>query len=273
MQISTGFATIQNARLYFETAGKGRPLILLHSGITDHRMWAEQLREFSKHFHVIAPDFRGYGKSSAPDERFWHFDDIYRLIQELAFRSVYVGGCSLGGKAAMELAIAYPKLISALILIAPGLPSYQFRDKETLEKDMILGELIASEKRDEVADTLMDIWLVGLKRKRESVASSVRVMVREMILDNYDSVIDKYPERKPKFNVLSRLSEIHVPTLVMIGDCDLPDMLAISQLVADRISGAERRLLHNTAHLPNLECSALFNDVVIDFLKNHSGNL
>ena len=273
MQIKTGFATIRNVKLYFEIAGTGKPILLLHAGIADHRMWAEQLREFSKHFQVITPDFRGYGKSSVPDEPFWHFDDIYRLIQHLGFRSVNIAGCSLGGKTAMELAIAYPNLINSLILIAPGLPGYEFRDKETLGKDIILEKLIASEKRDEVADILVDIWLVGLKRKRETIASRVRALVREMILDNYDSVIDKYPEKKPKFNVLSSFSEIHVSTLVMIGDCDLPDMLAISQLVADKIPHAERQLIHDAAHLPNLEHSTLFNQLVIDFLNNHSGTL
>jgi 3-oxoadipate enol-lactonase len=64
------------------------------------------------------------------------------------------------------------------------------------------------------------------------------------------------------------LVEIHVPTLVMIGDSDLPDMLAISQLVADRIPGAERLLIPDAAHLPNLESSILFNQSVIDFLVN-----
>jgi 3-oxoadipate enol-lactonase len=65
---------------------------------------------------------------------------------------------------------------------------------------------------------------------------------------------------------MSRLVEIRVPTLVMIGDSDLPDMQAISQLVTDRIHGAKRQLIPNAAHLPNLENSMLFNQSVIDFL-------
>jgi 3-oxoadipate enol-lactonase len=65
---------------------------------------------------------------------------------------------------------------------------------------------------------------------------------------------------------MSRLVEIRVPTLVMIGDSDLPDMQAISQLVAGRIHGAERLSIPGAAHLPNLENSMLFNRSVIDFL-------
>ena len=262
------FAPIRNAKIYFEMSGTGKPLLLLHSGIADHRMWAGQRSEFSRHFQVIMPDFRGYGKSSTPNEPFRHCEDIHGLVQHLRFTSVNIAGCSLGGKVAIEMAIAYPEMVSRLILIAPGMTGYEYRDKETLEKDAILERLIASRKREEVADMLVDIWVVGLKRHREAVDSAARALVREMILDNYASVIDKYPETPPGFDMMSRLVEIRIPTLVMIGDSDLPDMQAISQLVADRIRGAKRLLIPGAAHLPNLENSILFNQSVIDFLAD-----
>ncbi len=266
MEVRTDFATVRNGKMYFEVMGTGKPLLLLHSGIADHGMWAGQRSEFSRHFQVIMPDFRGYGKSPAPAGPFRHYEDIHALIRHLRLTSVNIAGCSLGGKVAIEMAIAYPEMVSRLILIAPGMPGYEYRDKETLAKEAILEELVASGKREEVADMLVDIWIVGLKRRRETVDSAARALVREMILDNYASVIDKYPETPPGFDLMSRLVEIRVPTLVMIGDSDLPDMQAISQLVSDKIHGAKRLLIHNAAHLPNLENRALFNQSVIDFL-------
>jgi 3-oxoadipate enol-lactonase len=266
VETKTDFATTRNGKMYFEMAGTGKPLLLLHSGIADHRMWAGQRSEFSRHFQVIMPDFRGYGKSPAPGDPFRHYEDIHALLRHLGFTSVNIAGCSLGGKVAIEMAIAYPEMVSRLILIAPGMPGYEYRDKETLAKDAILEGLIASGKREEVADMLVDIWVVGLKRHRETVDLSARALVREMIVDNYASVTDKYPETPPGFDMISRLVEIRVPTLVMIGDSDLPDMQAISQLVADRIPGAKRLLIPGAAHLPNLENSTLFNQSVIDFL-------
>ena len=266
MKIKTDFATIGNAKIYFEMSGRGKPLLLLHSGIADHRMWAEQCGEFSRHFQVIMPDFRGYGKSPAPKGPFRHYEDMHGLIQHLGFTSVNIAGCSLGGKTAIEMAIAYPEIVSRLILIAPGIIGYEYRDEETLAKDAILEGLIASGRHEEVADMLVDIWVVGLKRDRETVDSAARALVRKMILDNYASVTDKFPETPPGFDVMSRLVEIRVPTLVMIGDSDLPDMQAISKLVTDRIHGAKRQLIPNAAHLPNLENSMLFNQSVLDFL-------
>jgi len=241
---------------------------LLHSGIADRRMWAGQCSEFSRHFQVIMPDFRGYGKSPTPNGPFRHYEDIHALIQHLGITSVNIAGCSLGGKSAIEMAIAYPEMVSRLILIAPGMPGYEYRDKETLAKDAVLDELIVSGKREEVADMLVDIWVVGLKRHREIVDSAAGALVREMILDNYASVTDKYPETPPEFDLMSRLGDIRAPSLVMIGDSDLPDMQAISQLVADSMLGAKRLLIPGAAHLPNLENPTLFNQSVIDFLAD-----
>lgn len=266
MQVKTGFATIHNTKLYFEMAGKGKPLILLHSGIADHRMWVGQRQELSRFLRVVTADFRGYGGTAPPSGPFWHYEDIHELIQYLGFDSVNIAGCSLGGRTAMELTIVYPEVVDSLILIAPGLTGYEYRDKETLEKDTILEKLIADDRREDVADMLIDIWVVGLKRRRDIVCSGARSLVRQMILDNYDSVVDKYPEAAPPFDLMSRLSEIHAPTLVMIGDSDLPDMLAISQLVTDKIPGSRRQVIHGAAHLPNLEHSTLFNQIVVDFL-------
>jgi len=268
VETKTGFAAVLNGKMYFEVAGTGKPLLLLHSGIADRRMWAGQRREFLRHFQVIMPDFRGYGKSPAPEGPFRHYEDIHALILHLGIASAHIAGCSLGGKVAIEMAIAHPKMVDRLVLIAPGIPGYEYRDKETLAKDAILESLIAGGRPEEVADMLVDIWLVGLKRQRERVDSAARALVRQMILDNYASVIDKYPETPPEFDMMSRLAEIRVPTLVMIGDNDLPDMQAISRLVADRINGAKRLLIPNAAHLPNLENPILFNRSVINFLTD-----
>jgi 3-oxoadipate enol-lactonase len=84
VKVKTGFAPIRNAKMYFEMLGMGKPLLLLHSGIADHRMWAGQCSEFSKHFQVIMPDFRGYGKSPVPDGSFRHHEDIHGLIEHFS---------------------------------------------------------------------------------------------------------------------------------------------------------------------------------------------
>jgi 3-oxoadipate enol-lactonase len=266
MKSKTGFAPINNTKLYFEMVGTGKPLLLLHSGITDHRMWAEQAEEFSRQFQVIMPDFRGYGRSDNPQEPFRHAQDMYDFVRYLGLKKVNIAGCSLGGKTAMEMAITHPEVVDHLILIAPGLAGYEYRDKETLAKDVILEEIINSGKKEEAVDMMLDVWLVGLSRGKSAVNPATRELVRTMIIDNYDSVTDKFPETELDFSVISKLGEIIAPTLVMVGDCDLPDMQAISKLVSREIKGAKRQIISNAAHLPNLEQNRLFNQSVIDFL-------
>jgi 3-oxoadipate enol-lactonase len=267
MLIQDGFAPIDGAKMYFETSGRGRPLVMLHAGIADHRMWSDNLAELSRHFHVIAPDLRGYGKTPPPSHRFRHCEDIREVIRYFGFGSVNIVGSSVGGKTAIEFAIRYPDLVDGLILVAPGLPGYEFQDSRTLEMDSILEQLISEERREAVADILVDLWVVGSGRERESVGRHARSLVHQMILDNYDSVADKYPEEPVGFDILSCLGDIDAPTLVLIGENDVPDMVAISRIVADRIPSATRQLIPDAGHLPNLDHRAFFEQTVISFLS------
>lgn len=268
MQITTGFASLDNFRMYYEEAGAGKPLLLLHSGIADHRMWATQVHAFSSHYRVITPDFRSYGKSDIPDAPYAHYIDIHEFTRQLGLTKVNVVGCSLGGKTALELAIAFPEIVEKLILVAPGLSGYEYKDMATLEQDKILERLIQDNDQEGVVDKLIDIWLVGLKRKRIEVTLRARSLVHDMIMDNYQTVIDRYPEKSPGFDVISRLSEIRRPLLVMIGDNDLPDMQKIAQLIVSAIPGGRKQILPDTAHLPNLEDPKLFNQTVLEFLTS-----
>ena len=257
---------IGDADIYYETAGRGRPLLLLHSGIADHRMWTRQYHSFSEHFRVIAPDFRGYGKSSHPDCPFRHYDDMLLFIDSLGFESVDVIGNSLGGMVAMEMALALPGRFRKIVVVAPGMRGWQYRDAATLEKDAELEGLLAAKKWGEAADLLVDIWVVGLKRNRKMVSAGARHVVRQMIMENQPAVFDRYPEAAPELNMRDRLKEINIPTLVITGDSDIPDMLEISRFVASSIPGATSYTIANAAHLPNLEHPGVFEKAVLDFL-------
>ena len=107
------------------------------------------------------------------------------------------------------------------------------------------------------------------KRKRGDVKPEIRSFVREMILDNYDAVIDRIEEAEPGFDVISRLGEISSQTLVIVGGKDLPDMLTISRIITDKIPRATRTVVPDTAHMINLEKSRCLNTEVAKFLKKY----
>jgi pimeloyl-ACP methyl ester carboxylesterase len=167
---------------------------------------------------------------------------------------------------AIELALQHSTQVKSLILLSPGLKGYQYTDKNTLSWDSKLEKLIALDKKDEVADFLVDIWVVGLRRKRGNVDRGIRSFVKKMILDNYDAVVDRIEEAELDFEVIPRLGEIRAHTLVIVGDEDLTDMLTISQMITTEIPQAERIIVPNVAHIINLEMVDYTINIILDFL-------
>jgi pimeloyl-ACP methyl ester carboxylesterase len=262
----SGYLELTGARMYYEVNGGGPPLVLMHAGIADRRMWAGQIGALSRHYTVITPDFRGYGSSVAQQSPFRYYEDICRLLQHLKIGKAALVGCSIGGLTALKLMIAHPEAVACAVLVAPGLSEYEYTDAGTLAKDAELSALAAAGKRDDVVRLLVDLWVVGLKRSRQAVSREAQELALRMIKENYDMVMDRLPETEPEFGIIPNLPKINAPVLVMIGSDDLPDMQAIAHLVARKIPGAREQLIPGAAHLPNLEREDLFNRTVLDFL-------
>src|SRR5215831_10211398 len=97
----SGFATVNGASLYYEVAGTGRSLVLLHGGLVDCRMWDDQFSEFAEHYRVVRFDMRGHGKSDFPEAPYSLSDDVYGLLQFLGIEKTVLMGQSLGGRVAI----------------------------------------------------------------------------------------------------------------------------------------------------------------------------
>src|ERR1044071_8179156 len=82
-QIKSGFANIDNARIYYETAGEGIPFVMIHAGVADSRQWNNEFAEFSRSYQVIRYDMRGYGKSEPVEGEFSHMGDLVSLLDAL----------------------------------------------------------------------------------------------------------------------------------------------------------------------------------------------
>ena len=81
-----GFTKVSNAKIYYEIVGEGQPLILIHGGNMDRRMWDEQFATFAKTFKVIRYDVRGFGKSDRQVKAFAHYQDLYDLMKFLGIK-------------------------------------------------------------------------------------------------------------------------------------------------------------------------------------------
>jgi pimeloyl-ACP methyl ester carboxylesterase len=121
MNLQTGIAEVNGAKLYFESAGEGEPLVLIHGLALDTRMWDDQFAVFANHFKVIRYDARGFGKSSLPTaQTYSHADDLKALLDYLHISSTHVLGLSMGASIAIDFVVSHPGKTLKLIMSSGG---------------------------------------------------------------------------------------------------------------------------------------------------------
>lgn len=271
MDTSTEFAPINRAQLYFEVAGDGPPMILLHAGVADSRMWDDQFAIFAEHFRVVRFDLRGFGRSIMPAGEFSNHDDVAGLLDFLQIDRAVVLGISFGGKIAIDFALAYPQRVTALALVAPSLGGSQPSQRIL---DFWEAEEAALEKGDlETAVELnLRLWVDGIYRQPDEINPEVREKVAQMQREIFQIEMPEDVEEvrlEPTAN--GRLAEIAAPTLVLVGDLDLPEKVELTAWLAEQIPNAQHTVIPGVAHLPNMEKPARFNQLVLEFLNVKSG--
>ncbi len=177
-----GFAEIDGAQLYYEVAGSGKAIVLVHAGIADHRMWDDQFVPFAEHYQVIRFDQRGFGESSAAAGPFAFYDDLSLLLGRLGVTRAVVIGASLGGKTAIDLALSHPTMVEALVLVGSGLGGQEWSPPTPVELALFSQVEEAEKAGDYAAVNEMEvhIWVDGPERNPEAVNPGVRARVREM---------------------------------------------------------------------------------------------
>ena len=258
--------TIHGARIHYERAGDGKPVIFLHTGVADSRMWEPQVKGLAKHFDVIAPDMRGFGKSELPPGRWSPVADVLGLMEELALKPTHLVGCSIGGRLAIDFALAHPERISKLVLVGPGIGGMKF-DERYAE---LWSEVEAADKAgdtDAVNLAEMHLWLDGPRRKRGYVRQPLRDLFLEMNGANFNSDFNSAPQDELDPPAIERLHEISAPTLVVLGDEDVPTIFEAVEILMEKMPNARKAVIHDAAHLPNLEHPDEFNRIVLEFLN------
>lgn len=267
-QRETGFAEITGARIYYEVAGDGPPLIFVHAGIADHRMWDDQFDVFSQHYRVVRYDMRGFGRSTSGDTPFAYRTDLLALLDHLHIDQAALVGVSMGGNVVLETALIAPERIRALVVVASAPEGYDETGDPPAQWDALVAAYKAKDW-ERAAELEVQIWVDGPQRTSDQVAARVRERVREMdlIALRNESERDKLLQRMEP-PTIERLGEITAPTLLIAGDLDQPDMPAACRLMSERIPHARLEVIKGTAHLPNMERPDEFNQIILDFLHN-----
>ena len=115
--VDSGYVNIDGGRLFYEAAGSGDYIVLLHDGIVHREIWDYQFLEFAKNYRVIRYDRRSYGKSSDPAGYYSHIEDLHQLFDQLKINNAIIMGMSSGGRLAIDFTLKYPGRVSGLVLV------------------------------------------------------------------------------------------------------------------------------------------------------------
>ena len=257
--------TLNGARIKYERTGNGIPVIFLHAGIADSRMWESQVGPFSEYFDVIRPDTRGFGKSELPPMRWSPVADLLALMEELHLKPAHLVGCSLGGSIAIDFAIQHGERVSKLVLVGPAIGGANFG---TRYPDVFAEVKAAEETGDTSAinKAEMHLFLDGPRRSHGYVRQPLRDLFLDMNGSNFASDWNSAPTDDLNPPAAERLQEITAPTLVVIGDEDVPTIFDAAGLLMEKLPHARKFAIHDAAHLPNMEHPEEFNREVLEFL-------
>jgi 3-oxoadipate enol-lactonase len=254
--------------LNYELSGKeGAPVVMLsHSLSSSMVMWHPQLDLIASHFKVLRYDMRGHGGSEAPQGAYTLellAEDAVALLDALGIDTVHVVGLSIGGMIGQGLALNHGGRLKSLVLCDTSaiMPD---------EAQPILQGRIAAAREEgmpgQVDDTL-DRWFTpGYLKGNPPEVEMIRKQVLATPLAGYIGC----SQALGGLNYLDRLSEIKLPTLIIVGEEDPGTPVAASEAMQERIDGSKLVVLSAARHLSNIEQSGAFNAALMDFLLNLS---
>jgi 3-oxoadipate enol-lactonase len=261
--IESGYAAVNGTRLYYEAAGTGTPLVLVHGFGLDRRMWDKQFADFARGWRVLRYDLRGFGRSALPEpgRAYRHADDLAALLDHFKIDRAALVGLSLGGDVALNTALEYPDRVSALVLV-----------------DAIVSERpMSAEWDDEVGPIWREARARGVEAGKQSWLN-IRMFAPTLkhpeagptlrqLIDDWSGW--QFANRDPEntsIRAMERLAEVLVPTLVVVGERDLPDFQAIAnELLA--IPLARKVTVPGAGHMVPMEAPGEFNALVTGFLQ------
>ena len=229
-------------------------------------MWERQFAAYASEFRVVRYDLRGFGQSPLAPEPYSHARDLLTLLDRVGPTRAALVGVSLGGRVALEAAVAAPDRVSALVLVGAALPLHPW--SEEVERFGAEEEAaLARGDVDAATDLNVEFWLAG------EAASEVRELVRMMQRRAFElqlAVSDRAEEAPLVSELESRLGEVRAPALVVTGEEDVADFALVGDRLAAELPDARRATVPGAGHLPPLERPSAFDALVIPFLRDYA---
>ncbi|HEV7290958.1 MAG TPA: alpha/beta hydrolase [Devosia sp.] len=251
--------------------GEGLPVVFLHAGVCDTRMWQRQMEAVAEAgWHAIAYDRRGYGETESADEPFSHLEDLEGLLEALDIHAAVFVGCSLGGGLAIDFALRNPGQVIGLVLIGTSVTGSPWSSTE-VESQIEAAEEDAYERGD--LDMLNRVqaheWLDGPRAQSGRVSGAARELFLDMNAKALSKPALNHQENPPP--AWDRVGEIGAPTLLMVGDQDFTALVDRHEHLSEEMPNAFAAVLEGVAHIPSIERPELVNSLLLQFLDAIKG--
>ena len=264
----TGRVRVPGSTLFYESAGTGSPVILLHGGNLDRRMWDAEFGALQRTHRVIRYDARGYGRSGASDTAFSAHHDLRALMDALQLPRASLVGLSLGGRVAMDFALAHPERVDRLVLVAPGISGGTWAEDADTAWLAVARE--AAKRQDSVA--VARAWLGSAYIRTALRDSTTAKRVRQWVEDQspfWAGVVrhlDLEVEAAPP--AAGRLAELTAPILLVVGTADTPFILDVARAIQAQAARVQRVDIPGVGHMVNLEAPGPFREALLAFLAH-----
>lgn len=278
---------------YRERKGSGKKLVLIHGNMTSSKHWDILMENLPEDYHLLAPDMRGFGKSSY-NNRFDSLEDLaldlIDLIDQKNFNNYNLIGWSTGGGVAMEIAAKLPDQVKKLILLesvstrgypifkknenGQPIPGELLKSKEEIASDpvQVLPVLTAQENNDK--DTMRQIWnsliYTDNQPEEEKYEEYLEDMMTQRNLIDIDYALANF-NLSDQHNGLqtgnNKAEKIAVPTLILQGDQDKVVPMEMAEAIKEDIgNNAEIQILKNCGHSPLIDDLDQLIEAITSFL-------
>lgn len=263
LPVDSGYIKVDGGKLFYETAGKGVNIVLLHDGLVNRNIWDEQFPVLAKNYKVIRYDRRGYGKSSDPEAKYSHIDDLNQVFTQLKIEKAVIFGMSSGGGLAIDFTLKYPEKVSGLVLVGSVVGGFSYTSHMNTRGGNFDPKILNSDPEKVIKYLITE-------DPYEIYSGNSDAKEKIMKLRPYFGRDSNFPARPADRIAIKFLSEIKVPALILAGEYDLPDVHALAGAINTGIIGSTREIIPKSGHLIPMEQPVLFNESVMKFLDKLS---
>lgn len=265
-RVDSASIAVNGTRLFYEIAGAGSVVVLMHGGNLDRRMWDDQFSILAQSHRVVRFDARGFGRSEPADSPYEAQADLYALLVALHIPRASLVGLSLGGRIAIDFALTHPDMVDRLVLASPGLSGWQWAAQDSTWRPEAQAIL---EHGDTVQAVLM--WLKSDYMRPAMEHANLAPRLRELTAANvpYWKGLLRHgdSERAISPSAATRVRMIDMPTLLVVGDRDNLDIQRIADTLDSELPHARKVTMHGAGHMVNMEQPERFTALVGDFLR------